>query len=153
MHTIDITTLKGKTEEMILQSLAAAGPSFYKIVLPKTSSIEEGQFAILEDFMMADHFSNRLRQNAYDVLFSLPEPGKTGTFSFVALTEDLKEMACLLALYANGFEGSKPGLGLAWLIGDETADMKTARHNWYYYTACANLSEPNPDYSMNAYCE
>src|SRR6478672_6201786 len=112
MTTIRITEFKGYTKEMVYQYLQQSWPCFYKIVLPKSSDLAQGRDEIFNDLVMADHLCNTLRQHSGEILFSLPDPAKPGSFDFVLLAGDLDSLAETIALYANGYEGSLPTMEL-----------------------------------------
>jgi hypothetical protein len=112
MTTIRITEFKGYTKEMVYQYLQQSWPCFYKIVLPKSSALELGRDEIFNDLVMADHLCNTLREHSGEILFSLPDPAKSGSFNFMLMTDDLESLAETIALYANGYEGSLPTMEL-----------------------------------------
>jgi hypothetical protein len=112
MTTIRITEFKGYTREMVYQYLQECWPCFYTIVLPKSSDLQKGRDEIFNDLVMADHLCNTLQRQCREILFSLPDPAAAGSFDFMLLADDLRSLAKTIALYANGYEGTVPGMKL-----------------------------------------
>ncbi|SHG05393.1 hypothetical protein [Flavisolibacter ginsengisoli] len=154
MTTIRITEFKGYTKEMVYQYLQQSWPCFYKIVLPKSSDLQQGRDEISNDLLMADHLCNRLREQSGEILFSLPDPAKPGSFDFVLMTENLESLAETIALYANGYEGELPSMELfdevVLSIGYRDFDPEDIPH---YLVASENICLPDRVVDMSLYFE
>ena len=112
MTTIHLTQFKGYTQEMVHQYLQQCWPCFFTIVLPKASDMVGGREEIFNDMLMADHLSNILKRQSREILFSLPDPAKAGSFDFMVLADDLESLAATISRYANGYEGNLPSMEL-----------------------------------------
>jgi hypothetical protein len=154
MTTIQLTQFKGYTKEMVYQYLQQCWPCFYTIVLPKSSDLEQGRDEIFNDLIMADHLSHILKEQSREILFSLPDPAKAGSFEFVLLTDDLDSLAETIAWYANGYEGSVPGMDLfdevVLNIGYRDLDYIEIPH---YLQASENICLEDSPIDMSLYFE
>ena len=154
MTTILITEFKGYTKEMVYQYLQQSWPCFYKIVLPKSSDLEQGRDEIFNDLVMADHLCNTLRQQSGEILFSLPDPARPGSFDFVLMADDLDSLAETITLYANGYEGSLPTMELfdevVLNIGYRDFDSDDIPH---FLQASENICLPDRIVDMSLYFE
>jgi hypothetical protein len=112
MTTIHITEFKGYTKEMVYQYLQQCWPCFYTIVLPKGSDLDQGRDEIFNDMLMADHLSNILKRQSREILYSLPDPARPGSFDFILLADDLESLAETISWYANSYEGARPTMEL-----------------------------------------
>lgn len=154
MTKILITEFKGYTKEMVYQYLQQSWPCFYKIVLPKSSDLEQGRDEIFNDLVMADYLCNTLRQHSSEILFSLPDPAKPGSFDFMLMTDDLDSLAETIDLYANGYEGSLPTMELfdevVLNIGYRDFDSDDIPH---FLQASENICLPDRVVDMSLYFE
>lgn len=154
MTTIQLTQFKGYTKEMVYQYLLQCWPCFYTIVLPKLSDLEQGRDEILFDMLLASQLVNELRPPSREVLYSLPEPAKAGSFDFIVLTEDLESLAETIAFYANGLEDSLPTEELYDYVVREHArrDLETIAIP-HYLQAGENLCLEDSVVDMSLYFE
>jgi hypothetical protein len=154
MTTIRITEFKGYTKEMVYQYLQACWPCFYTIELPKSSDLQKGRDEIFNDLVMADHLCNTLQRQCREILFSLPDPAAAGSFDFILLADDLRSLAKTIALYANGYEGSVPGMDLfdevVLNIGYRDLDYIEIPH---YLQASENICLEDSPIDMSLYFE